>query len=86
MAVDKKTVNKGEKKNDKKNEKKNASFFAKVGAWFKKVGTAIAKFFKKAWAKVKAIQWNAPVKPVIAWSVIGGVLLVAVAIALIVWL
>ena len=82
MAVDKKTVNKGEKKTEKKND----SFFAKVGAWFKKAGTAIANFFKKAWAKVKAIQWNAPVKPVIAWSVIGGVLLVAVAIALLVWL
>jgi hypothetical protein len=78
MAVDKKTVN--------KSEKKEASFFAKVGAWFKKAGKAIANFFKKLWAKVKTVQWNAPVKPVIAWSVIGGVLLVAVAIALIVWL
>ena len=64
MAVDKKTVNKGDKKN---------------------VGAAIGNFFKKAWAKVKAIQWNAPVKPVIAWSVIGGVLLVAVVIALLAW-
>ena len=78
MAVDKKTVNKG--------EKKNGSFFAKVGAWFKKVGSAIGNFFKKLWAKVNAIQWNAPVKPVVAWSVIGGVLLVSVALMLIFWL
>ena len=66
MAVDKKTVNKGEKKN---------GFFSKVG-----------NFFKNVWAKVKAIQWNAPVKPVVAWSVIGGVVLVAALIALLVWL
>ena len=59
MAVDKKTVNKGEKKEN---------------------------FFSKAWAKVKAIQWNAPVNPVVAWSVIGGVVLVAALIALLVWL
>ena len=30
-----------------KGEKKEASFFAKVGAWFKKAGLAIANFFKK---------------------------------------
>ena len=74
MAVDKKTVNKGDKKANP------------VGAWFKKAGSAIGNFFKKAWAKVKAIQWNAPVKPVVAWSVIGGVLLVAVVIARLAWL
>ena len=77
MSENKKTVTKGEKKD---------SFFAKVGAWFKKVGKAIADFFKKAWAWFKGIQWNAPVKPVIAWSVIGGTLLVSVALALIFWL
>ena len=65
MAVDKKTVNKGEKKN---------GFFSKIG-----------NFFKNVWAKVKTVQWNAPVKPVIAWSVIGGVILVAAIIALLVW-
>ena len=64
MAVDKKTVNKGEKKN---------GFFSKVG-----------NFFKNVWAKVKTVQWNAPVRPVIAWSVIGGVILVAAIIALLV--
>lgn len=77
MAVDKKTVNKGD------NE---GSFIAKATAWLKKAGNATANFFKKLWAKVKTVQWNAPVKPVIAWGVIGGVLLVAVAIALLVWL
>lgn len=85
MAVDKKTVNKGEKKNDSFGAKVG-NFFKKVGAWFKKAGLAIANFFKKLWAQVKTVQWGAPVKPVIAWSVIGGVLLVAVVIALLVWL
>ena len=65
MAVDKKTVNKGEKKN---------GFFSKIG-----------NFFKNVWAKVKTVQWNAPVNPVIAWSIIGGVILVAAIIALLVW-
>ena len=74
MAVDKKTVNKG--------EKKSGSFGAKVGNFFKKIGG----FFKNVWAKFKAIQWTAPVKPVVAWSVIGGVLLVSVALMLIFWL
>ena len=74
MAVDKKTVNKG--------GKKNGSFGTKVGNFFKKIGG----FFKNVWAKVKAIPWNAPVKPVVAWSVIGGVLLVSVALMLIFWL
>ena len=77
MAVDKKTVNKGENK---------GSFFNKVGAFFKKVGNAIADFAKKVWAKVKSVEWNAPVKPIVAWSVIGGVLLVSVALMLIFWL
>ena len=48
--------------------------------------TKVSNFFKNAWAKVKAIPWNAPVKPVVAWSVIGGVLLVSVALMLIFWL
>lgn len=71
---------------DKKTDGNNEGFFAKVGAWCKKACAATGEFFKKAWAKVKTVEWTAPVKPVIAWSVIGGVLLVAVAIALIVWL
>ena len=73
MAVDKKTVNKGGKKNS--GAKKENNFFKKIGG-----------FFKNVWAKVKAIQWNAPVKPVVAWSVIGGVVLVSVALMLIFWL
>lgn len=56
-------------------EKKSCSFFKKVGG-----------FFKNAWAKFKAIDWNAPVRPVVAWSVVGGVLLVSVALMLIFWL
>ena len=83
MSENKKTVTKGEKKGSF--GEKVGNFFKKVGAWFKKVGVAIANFFKKAWAWVKAIPWNAPVKPVIAWSVIGGVLLVSVALMLIFW-
>jgi hypothetical protein len=70
MSENKKTVTKGEKKD----------------SFFKKTGVAISNFFKKAWAWVKGIQWNAPVKPVIAWSTIGGTLLVSVVLALIFWL
>ena len=84
MAVDKKTVNKGEKKGSF--GAKVCEFFKKVGAFFKKVGVAIADFAKKVWAKVKSVEWNAPVKPIVAWSVIGGVLLVSVALMLIFWL
>ena len=79
MSENKKTVTKG-------GQKSGDSFFKKVGAWFKKVGNSIADFAKKAWAWFKGIQWNAPVKPVVAWSVIGGVLLVSVALMLIFWL
>ena len=60
-----------DKKTGTNGEKKSS----KVGAWFKNV-----------WAKIKAIPWNAPVKPVVAWSVVGGVLLVSVALMLIFWL
>lgn len=70
---------------------------AKVAAFFKKVGKAIAdcakkvwaaivSFCKKAWAAVKAINWTAPVRPLIAWSVYGGVVALAVVLMLIFWL
>ena len=59
---------------------------AKVAAFFKKVGKAITSFCKKAWAAVKAINWTAPVRPVIAWSVFGGVVALAVVLMLIFWL
>lgn len=48
---------------------------AKLGAWFKNV-----------WAKIKAIPWSAPVKPVVGWSVAGGALLLSVVLMLIFWL
>ena len=67
-------------------KKTEGGFFKKVGNFFKKVGNAIANFFKTAWQKFKAIPWNQPVKPVVAWSIIGGVLVVAAALALIFWL
>ena len=34
----------------------------------------------------KKFDWNAPVKPVIAWSSLSGTLAVAVVLALIFWL
>ena len=64
-------------------DKKTVNKGGKKSAPAKKSGD---NFFKKAWAKVKGIQWNAPVNPVVAWSVIGGVLLVSVALMLIFWL
>lgn len=61
-------------------------FLSKVGAFFKKVGSAIVKAAKSVWAWIKEIPWTKPIKPVIAWSVIGGTLAIAVALMLIFWL
>ena len=61
-------------------------FMKKVGDFFKKVGAAIANGCKKAWNFVKNIPWNQPVKPVVAWSVLGGTVAVATILALIFWL
>ncbi len=58
-----------------KSESGVKKFFGKIG-----------NFFKTAWQKFRAIEWNAPVKPVIAWSIVGGVVLVSVALMLIFWL
>ncbi len=69
----------------------------KVKGFFKKVGTAIANFCKKAWAGivagcvaawnwVKSIPWTQPVRPLVAWCVLGGTILVAVALMLIFWI
>ena len=60
---------------DKKTETNTEKKSTKLGAWFKKV-----------WAKIKAIPWNSPVKPVVAWSVAGGALLLSVVLMLIFWL
>ena len=71
-------------------EKGKENFFKK--AWnatknfSKKAWNATANFCKNAWAKFKAIPWSQPVKPVVAWSIIGGVLVVSVALMLIFWL
>ena len=51
-----------------------------------KKGTKLGSWFKNAWAKIKAIPWNAPVKPVVAWSIAGGALLLSVVLMLIFWL
>lgn len=65
---------------------KNA--MAKVGDWFKWLGSkikdgaiAVGKFAKKLWDR----RYE-PVKPIVAWSVIGGVVVLAVVLALIFWL
>ena len=57
------------------------SFMAKVGDWFKQAGCAIGRWAKNVWE-----NRNEPIKPVVAWAVIGGVVVIAVAIALIIWL
>jgi len=57
-------------------------FMCKVGCFFKKIGRGIANGFK-AFCN---LPWNQPVRPVIAWSLIGGVLAVSVALMLIFWL
>lgn len=65
-------------------EKEN--FFAKLWAGIKKVAKKVwagIKFVAKKIAKFfKSIPWGSNVKPVIAWSVFGGVC----AIVLLVWL
>lgn len=58
---------------DKKNVAKDEK--KSKGSWFKNV-----------WAKIKAIPWNAPVKPIVGWSIVGGVALVSVVLMLIFWL
>ena len=71
---------------DNKKTGSEGSFLNKVGDFFKKVGTAIADFAKKAWAWFLAIDWNSSVKPVVGWSVFGGVVGVSVLLMLICWL
>jgi len=44
----------------------------KIGAFFKKVGSAIASGFKAAWNFVKNIPWTKAVNPIVAWCVYGG--------------
>lgn len=69
----------------------------KVGAWckkaalvtwdyMKKLGVIIADFAKKVWAKLKVVEWNKPVKPVVGWSVFGGTVALSVVLMLIFWL
>ena len=55
---------------------------AEKESFFKKIGNG----FKKAWEWVKNIPWNQPVKPIVAWGIIGGVLAISVALMLIFWL
>ena len=62
------------------------NFMNKVGNFFKKVGKAIADGCKKAWKYIKNIPWNKPVKPLVAWCVVGGTVVVSVALMLIFWL
>ncbi len=52
----------------------------------KVAGSAIAKAAKYIWNLIKIVPWTKPIKPVIAWSVIGGTLAIAVALMLIFWL
>ena len=60
----------------------------KVGAWFKWLGSKIkagAIAFGQWCLKVWENRYE-PVKPVVAWAVIGGVVVLAVVLALIIWL
>ena len=70
---------------------------AQIGAFFKKAWAAtvsfakkawaaIVAFAKKAWATIKAIKWTATVRPVVAWSVYGGVVALTVVLMLIFWI
>ena len=45
---------------------------------------AIKNFFKKTWDGIKNIKWFDTVKPVIAYSVSGGVLALAIIIGVLV--
>lgn len=60
--------------------------WAATVAFCKKAWAATVAFCKKAWAAIKAIKWNATVRPVVAWSVFGGVVALAVVLMLIFWL
>ena len=41
----------------KKDEEKSPAFFAKVGRFFKKIGTGIAKFCKDLKGEMKKVSW-----------------------------
>lgn len=41
-------------------------------------------FFKNAWQKIKDIKWTKTVKPVIGYSIFGGVVALAVLIGVLV--
>ena len=58
----------------------------KVGAFFKKLGAKIADFGICVWEKLKSIPWNQPVKPLVAWCIVGGAVVISVALMLIFWL
>lgn len=60
--------------------------WAATVAFTKKAWAATVAFTKKAWAAVKTINWTATVRPVVAWSVFGGVVALAVVLMLIFWL
>ncbi len=55
----------------------------KIGAFFKKIGTTIKEAFVETWALIKEIPWSQPVKPLVAWCIVGGALAIALAIILI---
>ena len=48
--------------------------------------TKVSNFAKKAWAWFLGIDWNSSVKPVVGWSVFGGVVGLSVLLMLIFWL
>lgn len=55
---------------------------SKIGAFFKKIGTTIKEAFVETWEMIKEIPWSQPVKPVVAWCIVGVALAVSVALIL----
>ena len=62
----------------------------KAWAWTKKTAVKVwawtTETAKTVWAKLKVLEWNKPVKPVVGWSVYGGAVVLSVVLMLIFWL
>lgn len=71
---------------DNKKTGSEGTFVDKVTGFFKKAVDATVNFAKKAWAWFLGIDWNSSIKPVVGWSVFGGVVGVCVLLMLICWL
>ena len=60
----------------------------KIKSVARKVWDAICNFCKRTWTAVRGlwVRRNETVNPTVGWAVYGGVLVLAIVLALIIWL